>query len=165
MVTFVLSGLWHGANWTFVVWGLLHGLYYLPLMLRGRHRQRDDIAGRGRAFAKSSEVVAIAGTFAATAVAWAFFRAESLSHAFQYLGGIAIWQTGTGGVLDVIPLAIAIFSTATLVLVEWLHRDREHGLDIRHLSPRVRWATYLVVALAVAFLGNVGELQFIYFQF
>ncbi len=165
MVTFGLSGLWHGANWTFIVWGLLHGLYYIPLMLRGRYRPRDDIAGRGQAFAKSREVVAIAGTFAATAVAWAFFRAESLSHAVQYLGGIATWQTGTGRVLDVIPLAIAILSTATLVLVEWLHRDREHGLDIRHLSQRVRWAAYLVVALAVAFLGNVGELQFIYFQF
>lgn len=165
MVTFGLSGLWHGANWTFVVWGLLHGLYYLPLMLRGRHRPHDDIAGRRRAFAKSREVVAIGGTFAATTVAWAFFRAESLSHAVQYLGGIAIWQTGRGGVLDVIPLAIAIFSTATLVLVEWLQRDREHGLDIRHLSPRVRWAAYLVLALAVAFLGNVAELQFIYFQF
>ena len=165
MVTFGLSGLWHGANWTFLVWGLLHGLYYLPLMLRGRHRPHDDIAGRRRAFAKGREVVAIGGTFAATTVAWAFFRAESLSHAVQYLGGIAIWQTGRGGVLDVIPLAIAIFSTATLVLVEWLQRDREHGLDIRHLPPRVRWAAYLVVALAVAFLGNVGELQFIYFQF
>ncbi len=65
---------------------------------------------------------------------------ESLSHAIEYLVGIAVWQQGSSGVLDVIPLAIAVFSTATLVLVEWLNREREHGLDIRHLSLRARWA-------------------------
>ncbi|MFC1854052.1 MBOAT family O-acyltransferase, partial [candidate division CSSED10-310 bacterium] len=84
LVTFTLSGLWHGANWTFIFWGLLNGLYYIPLLLFDRSRKHKTIIAEHRFFPSLKEACQVFTTFLLTTVTWVFFRAENLQQAFHY---------------------------------------------------------------------------------
>lgn len=162
IITFTVSGLWHGANWTFVVWGALNGLYYLPLMLSGRKRNWSGNAAEGRLLPGLREGTAILATFLLTLLAWVFFRAESLAHAFGLLGTIfgtrwTVPDTGEYGRA----LVLALVGLAC----EWLQRDKQHALDVAALPLAVRWALYLVLAASIVVFGSFGSSEFIYFQF
>ncbi len=161
LITFVVSGLWHGANWTFVVWGLLHGLYYLPNVVR-RRLQPSHTASAPTSW---GTVVHIVITFSLTTLAWTFFRAASIGDAANYLGRLMTLQRGVTPLEDPAAVGAVLGYIIVLLGVEWLTRDREHGLDVKNVPQAVRWLCYLAIALAVAFLGNFGELTFIYFQF
>ncbi|MEZ4757986.1 MAG: MBOAT family O-acyltransferase [Flavobacteriales bacterium] len=161
MVVFLVSGLWHGANWTFVVWGALNALFFLPLMLGGGNRANTGSVAAGALLPSPRTALAILFTFAQTTVAWVFFRASDLPQAFSYLGGIVRqpWLTGlsvpTDGRWLLIPLLLAL---------EWVHRDRPHTLAIGHWPLPLRWATYLAL-LATTLLLFESQASFIYFQF
>ncbi len=164
IITFVVSGLWHGANWTFLIWGLLHGLYYVALMLCGwQKRYRDDPA-TGRLLPSVRELLSMGTTFCLVCFAWIFFRAESLSEAFDYIGKFAsgpfmsdtYWHGQHVG---------PVLMSGALILIEWFQRHKQHALDIRGLPVVVRWGMYLSATLIVLILGNFGEIDFIYFQF
>ena len=86
LLTFTISGLWHGASWNFIAWGLLHGLYYVPLIFTKSHRRHLDTVAAGRVFPTVREGLQIATTFCMVLVAWIFFRAASLDEAFRFLG-------------------------------------------------------------------------------
>ena len=163
VITFVVSGFWHGANWTFIAWGLLHGLYYLPIMLVGANRKNlDSVAGQ-RLLPSPRELLQIAWTLVLVLIAWVFFRAESVSDALSYLGNV-VSAPFTG-----VPLPPKIMFTAVLIgpffLIEWLQRDKQHALDVSGWYRPMRWVAYLAVGLALLELGHFGETQFIYFQF
>ncbi|MEL7064432.1 MAG: MBOAT family O-acyltransferase, partial [Bacteroidota bacterium] len=86
IITFTVSGFWHGANWTFIVWGFLNGLYYLPLMLVDRQAaNKGKVVAEGKWLPNIREIGQIGVTFFFTIIAWVFFRAESISHAVSYL--------------------------------------------------------------------------------
>ncbi len=164
MITFGLSGLWHGANWTFVIWGLLNALYYVPLMVSGTHRANVGPVAPGKLLPSAREVLAMTMTFLLTLVAWVFFRAASLHDAMDYFAYLAR-PTPT---IDVIPLAGLLrgaLLSAAIVLPEWLHREKEHAMAVDGLPVAGRWVLYLAVGLSILVLGNFGEVQFIYFQF
>src|SRR5690606_19623225 len=84
-VIFIVSGFWHGANWTFIVWGALNAVYFLPLLLLNRNRKNMETVAQGNVFPAVREMFGIAGTFALTVFAWVFFRAENLKHALLYI--------------------------------------------------------------------------------
>ena len=84
---FIVSGFWHGANWTFIIWGLINALLFLPLLLAKRNRSNLNDP-------EISDLHRILLTFSITTIAWIFFRADSLSHAIDYLQNIAIWNSG-----------------------------------------------------------------------
>ena len=88
LITFGVSGLWHGANWTFVIWGLLNAVYYVPLMLTDRHRRHEDTMAPGRLLPTPGDLVGMVTTFTLTMIAWAFFRSDSVGQAVSYLAGI-----------------------------------------------------------------------------
>jgi D-alanyl-lipoteichoic acid acyltransferase DltB (MBOAT superfamily) len=162
VITFTVSGLWHGANWTFVVWGALNGLYYLPLMLSGRKRNWTGNAAEGRLLPGLREGTAILVTFLLTLLAWVFFRAESLTHAFGLLGTIfgtrwTVPDTGEYGRALILALAG--------LACEWLQRDKQHALEVAALPLPARWALYLVLGAAIVVFGSFGSSEFIYFQF
>ncbi len=165
IVTFTVSGFWHGAEWTFVVWGLLHGLYYIPLMVGRSHKKHVDTPAEGRLLPGLREFGAIVLTFYATLIAWVFFRADSLPGAFSYVRRLLSFDLLSGGTIDLVAVQQVLGYIVVLVGVEWVQRHRQHALAIDGLSRPVRWIVYLSVALAVAFLGNFGEIEFIYFQF
>src|SRR5690606_33557790 len=85
LIVFGVSGLWHGANWTFVVWGILNGLYLLPLMLINIHKKNTGIVAENSLLPSFKEFIQISLTFVLTLIAWVFFRSENLSSAFSYL--------------------------------------------------------------------------------
>lgn len=164
VVTFMVSGFWHGANWTFLVWGLLHGLYYIPLMLAGTHRRYTNVVAEGRLLPSGREFVSMMVTFLLVWFGWIFFRAQSMTHALAYIGTFfrgpiidrSHWHGRYLGALTLCFLLLA---------AEWVQRHKQHGMDIQHMNIVGRWSLYTLVTLAVLFLGNFGAVDFIYFQF
>jgi len=169
---FLLSGFWHGANWTFLAWGLLNAIYFLPLLLGGRNRMNLGTVAPGRHLPGVADAARIAATFALTCLAWVFFRAEDLGHAFGYLGRMTDgwlrqgqWQQTLAFLGGHMLLAPGMACIVLLVAVEWLQRERAHGLERLPSARPVRWAIYLFLLAAITFAGDHGEQQFIYFQF
>jgi len=164
VITFTVSGFWHGANWTFVVWGFLNGLYYIPLMLREKHKQNTDDPAEGRLLPGPRELFQIGSTFALTLVAWVFFRARSMGEALAYLAGMFDPRRFLGDVVNHDNAPRVLLFIAFAVGVEWLQRKKQHGLQIDALPVWFRWPVYYALAIAVMlFFGQ--EKEFIYFQF
>ena len=163
LVIFSVSGLWHGANWTFVVWGVLNALYFIPLLLLNKNRRYTDLVAKGRLLPSLREAGQIVTTFSLTLVAWVFFRADSLGHAVDYLYGM--FSASLFSLPPDIPGKPLAFIALT-VGVEWLQRDRKHGLDFsdRKLPRPVRWMIYYAVLTVILWFGGAQQ-EFIYFQF
>lgn len=162
-IIFLLSGFWHGANWTFIVWGALNAVYFLPLLLTSNNRANMDIVANGRIFPSLSELIKMVSTFALVVVAWVFFRSDSLSAAFEVFEGIFSRS------LFSVPRGVNRYLLGFLILflsVEWFGRTGKYALD-KVLASRavlIRWSFYyFLVASILSFYGN--EQEFIYFQF
>ncbi|MBK8226913.1 MAG: MBOAT family protein [Flavobacteriales bacterium] len=163
LIVFLLSGFWHGANWTFICWGAIHALYFIPLLISGRNRTNIEIVAHGRMLPSPREAASMLATFLAAALAWVFFRASDVSSAVHYIGGILDASLFT--VPTVRPLDVAVMITV-LVSAEWLGRAHQHPLQLLAAVPwrPVRWALYYaLIASVIAFAG--AEQEFIYFQF
>lgn len=163
-IIFLVSGFWHGANWTFVVWGALNALYFLPLLLAGRNRQHLGMVAEGRLLPTLRETGQVLTTFALTCVAWVFFRARDLEHALDYLGGMVsstLLKAPTVGNNN-LPLVLGFF-----LAVEWTGREGQYGIERTGLGwPRVwRWAFYGVLIGMIGLFMRTEEAPFIYFQF
>ncbi len=162
-IIFLVSGFWHGANWTFIVWGFLNALYFLPLLLSNKNRDNLDIIAKGKTFPSAKEFAGLLITFSLTVFAWIFFRAESVSQAFSYIGGIftsslfSIPQVSS----TVVWVLIAIF-----LAIEWNGREQQYAIaNFAVRWPRLaRWSIYYFMALAIYVYAGKGQ-QFIYFQF
>ncbi len=160
---FVVSGFWHGANWTFMFWGFLNALYFLPLLLLKQNRKNLGIAAEGRLIPSFLEVYQILTTFLLTVLAWIFFRAASMGQAFYILGKIF---SPTILVRPEYGLNVPLFiSIALLLLIEWVQREKLHPLQIEKVAPVWRWTAYLAMINFIAYNGNFVKQQFIYFQF
>lgn len=159
-VTFTLSGLWHGANWTFVVWGALHALFYVPTVVFGKG---EVPKGRAHKIPTPRELLAIVVTFTAVCFGWIFFRAESVTHAFSIIGRILTLHDLGGG----LPGGWAACSGLILGLatIEWFQRAKPHGLEIASLPRAARWLIYYGCVGALVLLGRFSYEPFIYFQF
>ncbi len=165
MATFLLSGLWHGANWTFAVWGALNGLYILlARWTEGPRRTlRLDRLPRVRA------VLEISATFALTCLAWVFFRANHVSDGFLFARRIAHGLLHPGrGLLKGVSLSETATAFALVVLVQGVEYWQTRTAVLDGLAERPRWqswsACYALLALLLG-LGQFGSRQFIYFQF
>ena len=163
VITFTLSGLWHGANWTFVIWGLLNGLYLVPAIFRGGEAKRSAVVAEGRFLPTPREAVQMLSTFMLCMTTAVFFRATSIEDVGTYLWGMVSKPWLPLPMLGFVKYHLII--GAGMLYAEWPMRARQHGLDIGHLPRGVRWTLYMLCALAIAVLGNTGENQFIYFQF
>ncbi len=165
-IIFLVSGFWHGANWTFVVWGGLNALFFVPLFLRGRNRRYTEHIAEGRKWPTVREGFAMLSTFALTCVAWVFFRAKTVGEAWDYLVTLVVQMPQTpAAVAEKLLRPISIFIVALLVL-EWINRSRDHGLDVARWPVWARWATYYLLVFSIFFFGNYQDpIDFIYFQF
>ncbi len=163
MVTFVVSGLWHGADLRFVVWGALHGLYYVPSVLLRRRR------GTGAAPRPPTRIGTLGGwlvTFHLVLLAWVFFRADSVAAAWELLTRIASMGAGDDGLLPPPVLVVEmIVLCAGLLGIECARRRAEHPLALEFLHPLARTATTVTVFLGILVLGNFDAVPFLYFQF
>lgn len=162
LVTFTLCGFWHGANWTFIVWGFLNGLMFVPLILTNRHHVDKEIVASHRMFPTWSEAAAILGTQAFVLVSWVFFRAESLTQAGTYLTRCV---THPYLALDYSRYETSLILCAALLVVEWFQRTKIYALDVSGWPLLFRYAAYAGLVEAMIELGSKEQVPFIYFQF
>ncbi len=175
LATFLLSGLWHGASWNYVLWGLINGLAVLPSLLRKKHRvlKVTDIPGGEERLPAPMVGLRMAATFAVVCCGWIFFRAQSLSDAWLILKKAAValpsldgpaWAWNLCQVES--PLgAWLLLLLALLIGLEWSQRRQLHPLSVARWPIGLRWACYFALALSVLMAGTFNSGQFIYFQF
>ena len=167
-IIFIVSGFWHGANWTFIVWGLLNAIFIMPSILLSTNRNNLDIVAQGRLLPSVREILAMAVTFALTVFAWIFFRAENIGHAFSYIGEIFSRSLFTfphfPGITKSLPLLVLI---TLFMITEWIGRESQFALQpvAKLRFPALRLAIYYVIIMVIIIYGNFNENQFIYFQF
>jgi D-alanyl-lipoteichoic acid acyltransferase DltB (MBOAT superfamily) len=171
-IIFIVSGFWHGANWTFIFWGFLNALFIMPSIIFHTNRKNLDIVAQGRNFPGWRELFSMIITFSLTVIAWIFFRAESIGHAFSYLHGIL---AGLFEKQNYVEAALFIhykvgFALPTLILIffaiEWRGRMQQYAIaNLWFQYPQaLRWAIYYSIIFCIFHFGG-PEQQFIYFQF
>ncbi len=154
-IIFLLSGLWHGANWTYVTWGLYHALLFVPLILLGRTKAYTGVA-------TWKQIPQILLTFALVTLGWIIFRAPSIADAWEYI--ITLFTHSTATPMIISGFKRTILSIIVLLGIEWLQRKRNHGLDIANFHWGVRYSIYYLLILVILELGGNSQ-SFIYFQF
>ncbi|MCF4102647.1 MBOAT family protein [Gillisia sp. M10.2A] len=162
-IIFIVSGFWHGANWTFLIWGFLNALYFLPVLLAKRNRMNLEVVAYNSSLPSLKEFFNIVLTFALTTFAWIFFRAENVGHAFNILK--EIFSNSFLKIPTVLPFMI-ILLTIFFIIVEWLGRRDEYAIEKLGFktSRYARWGFYMFIATLI-FLFDGKEQAFIYFQF
>jgi D-alanyl-lipoteichoic acid acyltransferase DltB (MBOAT superfamily) len=165
IIIFVVSGFWHGANWTFIVWGFLNALYFIPLLLRKKNRLNMEVVAYQSKFPSLKEFAQILFTFFLTLIAWVFFRSENVSHAFAYLTILFSPSLFIFPVINKLAIFPMLF-TLIFIIVEWMGRRDEYAIqNIFAGKPKyIRWSFYYAIAFAVIALMGQAE-TFIYFQF
>jgi len=166
---FLVSGFWHGANWTFIVWGGLNALYFLPLLLTNQNRKNLGVVAAGSVLPSFRDLTNILLTFFLTVIAWIFFRADNLNHAFVYLSNLFSYSLFYLPFLEVksfgINLVYTLLAILVLISIEWLQREKQHGLEqLKIKSKKWRWFFYYLLIFSILFM-NGEEQDFIYFQF
>jgi alginate O-acetyltransferase complex protein AlgI len=162
LITFTLCGLWHGANWTFVVWGFLNGLMFVPLILLNRHQAEKTIVAHDRMLPTASDALAILATQSFVLISWVFFRAESLGQAGLYLSR-ALTHPWLG--LDYERYSEGLCLCGAILAIEWLQRHKTFGLEIGNWPIPVRYAAYTGMIALIVELGSRTTVPFLYFQF
>lgn len=166
-IIFLVSGFWHGANWTFIIWGALNAIYFLPLMLTNNNRNNLDIVALGKIFPSLKDITAILLTFGLTVFTWIFFRAENVSHAISIISeilspsifSIPKFEGMRQGLITII--LIFLFN-----IIEWIGRDGEYAIEkvSLRMNRTFRHAMYYAIIIVIFWFGG-EEQQFIYFQF
>lgn len=155
-ITFLLCGLWHGANWTFVIWGLLYACYLVFALITKKVRKRI----KRNFYLERIPLLSILATFSLTTLGWIFFRADNVTQAFGY-----IERLFSVSLFSLPERSRTIYMIIVLIIVEWLQRKKQHALEIDGIKfTALRWAIYYMVILIILnFSGS--QQQFIYFQF
>ena len=172
-VIFLLSGFWHGANWTFIAWGAYHALLFLPLILLGKNRKYTNQVAEGRFLPTWREALQILCTFLLVVLGWIIFRATGMPSLFHYLEGMCDASIFTIPWLKNREFYIPLFLCIALMLViEWLQRNKQHGLDFsksnKKSSHLFRIVLYVILTFLIEYyfcLSIEHPSAFIYFQF
>jgi D-alanyl-lipoteichoic acid acyltransferase DltB (MBOAT superfamily) len=170
-IIFVVSGFWHGANWTFIIWGALNAIYFIPLLLTRNNRINMNTIAQNKLFPGIKEFGMMIITFSLTLFAWIFFRAENLAHAFSFISGIfseSILIPPSGK--DFIGTSIHPLTLFALVgfflIIEWIGREGKYAIEQLFLKWNIshRYLFYYAIILLILMFGG-NEQEFIYFQF
>ena len=169
-IIFIVSGFWHGANWTFIVWGALNAIYFLPLLLTKKNRTNIDIVAKGKYLPNFKEFLQIGITFSLTVLAWIFFRANNMEHALNYISQIFTGIIQHPGSILLFsfwsPYKTIIFLIIVFLLIEWFGREQQFAIaniGFKWYKP-IRWVLYYGIIIAIIYFAG-KEQQFIYFQF
>lgn len=160
---FLISGLWHGANWTFVCWGLYHALLFIPLILSGKNKRFTGVVAENRELPTFKEMLQMGLTFFLVVIGWIFFRAETITQAFDYLS--SLFTVSLMSVPKTAGQSALIMNLVIMILVEWFHRTKSFGFEISYIkSPCLRSICYFILLFILFAFGGHTE-NFIYFQF
>ncbi|MDX6191501.1 MBOAT family O-acyltransferase [Flavobacterium sp. Fl-318] len=166
-IIFLVSGFWHGANWTFVVWGFLHALYIMPSIIFKTNRKNLDVVAQGKILPTVKEVFQMGLTFSLTAFAWIFFRANNIEHALSYISRIFTSSLFTYPVYqgdDFLKILFVLLSF--FVSIEWFGRQDQFAIAKLGINwkPVFRYSVYVSIIIAIFWYSGQQQ-QFIYFQF
>ncbi len=159
MTTFIVSGVWHGANWTFLAWGTIHGIFYLVTSPFSSKNITNEPTLK--------QLPSIVLTFTLVCGAFVFFRADNISQASGIFRQIFIWGAGSTTIFQLAGtknVIVALFFCCVLFLAEWIQRPRKHAMDIAHLKPAVRHGIYYLLIFCILYAFQTDRI-FIYFQF
>ncbi|WP_264549359.1 MBOAT family O-acyltransferase [Flavobacterium sp. N2820] len=164
---FIVSGFWHGANWTFIAWGALNAIYFLPLLLTNSHRNNIGIVAQGSKLPSAKELLFMLLTFGLTVLAWIFFRAENIEHALSYISQIFSSSLFTFPEFEgMIKALTTIILILFFILIEWQGREKQYAIE--HFGSKwkqpLRYLFYYSIIIIIFLFGG-KEQQFIYFQF
>ncbi|MDR0765318.1 MAG: MBOAT family protein [Odoribacteraceae bacterium] len=164
-IIFLVSGFWHGANWTFIAWGAYHALLFVPLLLLGKNRRHTGIVAENRLLPTFKELSAMLTTFALVTIGWVIFRAEDMPQALDYLSRMC-----SSSLLSIpsVGKRAMLYATVYVILfmiVEWFGRKQAYAIEKIPVKSRAfRWAIYILIVLFITTAGGGSE-TFIYFQF
>lgn len=162
-IIFIVSGFWHGASWNFLFWGFLNALYFLPLLIFNKNRSNLQTVALGKIFPTIKEFVSMSFTFLLTMIAWIFFRAKTITIAFQYLKKIIIFDFDFK--LQYLSIERYSYELMSLILVfiliEWNSREKEHPFFGKNILLKLSICIFAIITLGV--FSDIK--QFIYFQF
>lgn len=163
MIVFLLTGLWHGANWTFIIWGGLNALYLILFRRFNKGGNNSVIVAQGKYLPSIKEIIQVGFTFGLTTFAWIFFRAEDLGHAVTYLSGIVSSSVFT--MPEIMPLKILAL-VAFFVTFEWFGRGQKYAIEqfAMNLPVPLRWAFYYAMIFVIFYFSG-SQQRFIYAQF
>ncbi|MBO5053186.1 MAG: MBOAT family protein [Muribaculaceae bacterium] len=163
---YLISGLWHGANWTFIVWGLYNAMFFIPVIISGRKKKYDTIVAHGRRLPSLRDAMMILVTFTLFTIGWTIFRSANISDALQYISMMFVNPNTSTEFVGTYSLTwIGI-----MLIIEWLGREHDCPLFFDNSSPKilhyrtVRWIIYLVLFTACLIASGTQD-EFIYFQF
>lgn len=164
-IIFLVSGFWHGANWTFIIWGAINACYFLPLLLVKKNRAHINIVAENKILPSVKETFQITLTFLGTTLAWVFFRAPSLNDAICYLK--IIFSSSFFSMPTHRP-SLLLFLVTLFFTIEWFGKKEPFAIanlpNKIHVIPR--YAIYLIISYFILFHFKFHEAQeFIYFQF
>jgi len=163
-IIFLVSGFWHGANWTFIVWGAYHAVLFMPLLLLQKNRRNTDMVAHGRILPSLKEIFQISTTFILVVFGWVIFRAENIGKALEYISGIMTYSLFSLPTYAV-GMSKTICFIVLLILVEWIQREKKHALEIQQLKNKIlRWTVYYAIVMIILEFGAYSQ-SFIYFQF
>jgi alginate O-acetyltransferase complex protein AlgI len=166
-IIFLVSGFWHGANWTFIIWGALHALYIMPSILRRTNRNHLDIVAKGKLFPSWKELGSMIVTFGLATFAWIFFRSETVGQAFRYIRDI--FKPSLFTLPDYVGLddsKFFVWLTIVFLIIEWRGRDQQYGIaNLFQRKPHFVRIAFYYILLFLIFFFNGSSQEFIYFQF
>jgi len=169
IINFTICGIWHGANWTYVLFGFLHGCYFIPIILRGTLNKKKRIV-KGQLLPSPVEFVNMVATFLLVMFTLVIFRSESIGQAFQYFGSMfsmSIFTVPSLSIFDIhgSKVIIIAFFIFLMLIAEWLQREKEYGLQISNVKRSfLRWGIYYgLIVLILVFIDK--QETFIYLQF
>lgn len=167
-VIFLVSGFWHGANWTFIVWGALNAALFVPILLLNKNRRNLNTVAENRVFPSAHEWLAMGFTFATTTLCWILFRADSLSVALSFYKEIfspslltVPYVFGVGFER----VALLFVFILVLILVEWIDRHNTSTLYSIHTQSIPKQLLVCYMLAMIIFLFGESQQTFIYFQF
>ena len=171
-IIFLVSGLWHGANWTFVVWGLLNAIYIMPSIIFKTNRNNLDIVAKGKMLPTINELLSILLTFSLIVFAWIFFRSTDIYQAFSFIQRLLIGVFQKKSYVEAINLLywnigyILPALLACFILIEWIGRENGYALARIGYSwnRSIRWLLYSCFIFLIFYFSGSEE-KFIYFQF
>lgn len=162
-VIFLVSGFWHGANWTFIAWGALNAIYFLPLLIFNKNRTNLEIVARNSVLPSFKEVIQMGFTFGLTVFAWIFFRARNLNDALGFISGI--FSKSISSIPKIFPKTLLLI-VLIFFIIEWIGREQQYALGNLGLKWKrpLRWAMYYGIIITISYFAG-QEQTFIYFQF
>jgi hypothetical protein len=168
-IIFIVSGFWHGANWTFIVWGFLNALFIMPSILLNTNRDHLETVAQGKILPTLKESCSMVLTFGLTVFAWIFFRAASVTQAWHIITKIAsrsLLQHPEFDKDDTIKPTLLL--VGFFMVIEWMGREQQYAIQrLVYSFPRsIRWAFYGVLTFIIYYFAlSIDNQQFIYFQF